>query len=72
MISTRILGVKPCGKRLGIRKGGKVAVRLPKILVLICTPARQGNMQLPTIQRGELKVVTIKEGEVGHFTHKTT
>ena len=32
----RVLGswVKPCGKRLGIRKGGKGAVRLPNILVL--------------------------------------
>ena len=29
------LGVTPCGARLGIRKGGKGAVRLPRIRVLI-------------------------------------
>ena len=29
-----VLGVKPCGTRLEIRKGGNSAVRLPKILVL--------------------------------------
>ena len=35
--------VKPCGTRLGLRKGGKGAVRLPKILVLVLTdlPWRQ-------------------------------
>ena len=27
--------MKPCGTRLGIRKGGKGAVRLPEILVLM-------------------------------------
>ena len=30
-----VLGVKPCGTRLEIRKGGNSAVRLPKILVLL-------------------------------------
>ena len=30
--------VNPCGTRLGIRKGRKGAVRLPKILVLIVQP----------------------------------
>ena len=29
------LGVKPCGTQLGISRGEKGAVRLPKILVLI-------------------------------------
>ena len=29
-----VLGVKPCGTRLGIRKGGRGSIRLPKILVL--------------------------------------
>ena len=38
------LGVQPCGARWGVRKGGKGAVRLPKILVLISSiPARQGG-----------------------------
>ena len=31
---TRILGVKPCGTRLRIRKGVSGTVRLPKILVV--------------------------------------
>ena len=30
-----VLGVTPCGARLGIRKGDKGAVRLPNMLVLI-------------------------------------
>ena len=33
-VSTRTLGVKPRGTRLGIMRGGKGAVRLPKLLVL--------------------------------------
>ena len=35
--------VKPCGTRLGIRKGGKGAIRLPKIRVLTW---RRQQMQL--------------------------
>ena len=33
-VSTRILGVEPCGTRLEIRNRWKGAVRLPKILVV--------------------------------------
>ena len=53
------LGVNPCGTRLGIRKGGKGAVRLPKILVLITCECR-GRLHLPPVpgapsaQRGVL------------------
>ena len=35
------LGVRPCGARQGIGKGGSGAVRLPKILVLTCVPRRR-------------------------------
>ena len=44
--------VKPCGKREGIRKGGKGAVRLPNVLALTdhidhtkCVNAHQSNNQ---------------------------
>ena len=38
--TVQVLGswLKPCGTRLGIRKGGNVAVRLPKILVFQASP----------------------------------
>ena len=41
--STRILGVKPCGTRDGIRNGAKGAVRRPNILVLISARAGCGQ-----------------------------
>ena len=50
LISTKDLGVKPRGTRLGIRKGEKGAVRLPKILVLryrVKTPCQARSARLP-------------------------
>ena len=41
------LGVKPCGTRLGTRKGEKGAVRLPNILVLTgLSPRNNGKKSL--------------------------
>ena len=60
--------VKPCGTRLGIRKGEKGAIRLPKILVLIrpnpsrIAAAEQVKLALSTKEEA---LISVALGEAG-------
>ena len=49
LLITRILGVTPCGARLGIMKCKQGPVRLPKILVLIIHAPRWAGILLPPL-----------------------